>query len=81
MAHSSRNIEDGALGDLNYEGPNQEVSKGKNNNSWSRDNSCHILAKNVATFCHCPKNMAEANRKKTGRGNLRQPRFDCVMWL
>lgn len=57
MVHSSGNIEDSVLGDLNYEGQNQEVSKGNNNNSWSRDKS---LAKNVATFCLCPKNMAEA---------------------
>lgn len=64
MVHPSRSLEDnGAEGDLNYGGLVQRVSEGKNSRKWLRDFSCDILAKTVAAFHSCPKNLPEAKLK------------------
>lgn len=57
-------------------GPSQEVSEGKNISKWPRDHSCNILSKNMAAFCHCPKNVPEAKLKNFwingfGRGDFK----------
>lgn len=62
MDHLSRRMRDSAESAVNYEGPDQEVSEGKNISKWPRD----ILAKYVATFFFCPKNMPEAKLKSLG---------------
>lgn len=39
--------------------PTQDVSDGNHIRNENRDYSCVILAKNVAAFCSCPKNLLE----------------------
>lgn len=46
----------------------------------------YILAKNVAVYCLCPKNLLEAKLKCFGLTSLaeeisRKPSIDCVSWL
>ena len=49
-----RSKEDSAEGS-----PAQDVSEAKNISKWLRVLSCDVLAKNVATFCPCPKDLPE----------------------
>ena len=42
---------------MTVEVSDQEVLAGNNISSWTGDHSCDILAKNVAAFCLCPKNL------------------------
>ena len=63
--------------------PAQEGSEGKNISNWPPECSDDILAKNVAVFCLCSKNLLEAKLKWFGlmllaEGNSRQPSIDCV---
>lgn len=48
---------------MNYGGQIQEASKGKNVSNGTRDHSCDILKKNVATFCLHTINFHEAKLK------------------
>ena len=45
IGHSSGSTEASAEGDLNYRGPVQEVSEGKNFSKWPSDHSWNILVK------------------------------------
>lgn len=63
--------------------PAQEVSEGNNISNWPPECSDNILAKNVAIFCFCSKNLLEAKLKCFGLMSLaeessRQPSIDCV---
>jgi len=50
--NTSKSVEDsGALSNVDYDGPAQDVSEEKNISRWSKDHSCDILVKNVAAFC------------------------------
>lgn len=52
------NLEDSsAESHVDYRGPAQEVSRGKNISMWARDCPCYSLAKNVATCCPCLRNL------------------------
>lgn len=51
---------------MNCGGPSQKVSEGNNISNWTTNGSCDILAKHVATFCPCPKNLPEAKLKNNG---------------
>lgn len=44
-----------------------EVSEGESINNWSRDDSCDILANNMAAFCLCSKNLSEAKLISNGQ--------------
>jgi hypothetical protein len=46
--------------------PEVKVLEGNTVNNWARD----ILAKNVAAFCLCPKNVPEAKLKTVGKGDF-----------
>jgi hypothetical protein len=64
MGHPSRNMEDFVAGsNLNCVDLAQEISK-KNFRMWHKDCFCHILVKNVATFCPCLKSLPEAKAKR-----------------
>lgn len=51
--------EDSVEGNLNYRGPDHEVSEGKNFRKGPLTHSCGILTRNMATFCPCPKILPE----------------------
>jgi hypothetical protein len=38
--------------------------------NWIRSHSCHILKKNLSTFCPCPETSSEAEFKSNERINL-----------
>lgn len=38
--------------------PTEEVSEGSNINNWGRSHLYGMLAKNLAAFCPCPKNLS-----------------------
>lgn len=59
----NRSMENSVGGDLNREGPDQEVREGMNISKWPRDHSCAVLAKTRAAFCPCTKNLPEAKLK------------------
>jgi hypothetical protein len=60
MGYPIRNKEHFASeGDLNCGSMVLEVSEEKDFSMWPRDCSCDTLVKNVAAFCHCPKNLPE----------------------
>jgi hypothetical protein len=44
--------------------PDSRGFEEKNFIMWPRDCSCGSLVKNVAAFCHCPKNLPEAKVKR-----------------
>lgn len=54
--------------------------------NWPRDHACVILAKNVAAFYPCPKNLLEAKFKSHELISVteeisRQPKIDSAVWL
>lgn len=62
--------------------PDQEASEGMN----IRHNSWDILAKNVAAFYSCPKNLPQADMESFGLMSLAeeisiQTHVNSVMWL
>lgn len=62
----------------------QEVSERCNTSNWARDQSCDILAKNMADFCSCPKNLPEVKLKSIIFISLaeeisRKPNIDSVI--
>lgn len=80
----NRSMENSIGGDLNCEGPDQEVQEGMNISKWPRDHSCAVLAKTGATFCPCTKSLPEAKLKfwiKDLAEISRQPGVDPVVWL
>lgn len=38
--------------------------------NWARDHSCNIVARGVAAFCPCPKNLLVAKLKNNGLDSL-----------
>lgn len=71
---------------MNYSGPAQEVSEEHNISNEAKNQSCNILAKNVASFCPCSKNLLVAKLKKIwtyffGRRFSRQSNVYCAVWL
>lgn len=62
--HSSMNLDCRTPENTGDNGdPVQEVSEENNNSNWVGAHSCAILAKNVAAFCPCPKNLPKAKLK------------------
>lgn len=80
----NRSMENSIGGDLNCDGPDQEVQEGMNISKWPRHHSCAVLAKTGAAFCPCTKNLPEAKLKfwiKDLAEISRQPGVDPVVWL
>lgn len=66
IGHYHRSLEDShAKSNVVYRGPAQEVSEGNNTSNGTR-NHCDVLAKNVAGFCPCLKNLFDAKLKSLG---------------
>ena len=70
---------------MNYSSLAQEVSAGKNIRRWPRNHSFDTLAKNVAAFYTCPKQLPGVKLKSFELMTLpkeisRQSSTDCVMW-
>ena len=73
-------------GDLNCGSLFLEVSEEKNFSMWLRDCFCDILVKNVAAFCHCPKNLLENKVKRLRliawiKEVSEMPIIDFDLWL
>lgn len=71
---------------MDYSGAAQEVSEKHNISNEAKNQSCNILAKNVASFCPCSKNLLVAKLKKFGLISLaedfsRQSNIYCAEWL
>lgn len=47
-------------------GPAQEVLEGTILAAGLETNSCDTLAKNVVSFCFCPKNLSQTKFKSNG---------------
>lgn len=47
-------------------GGSYDVSEGNNTSNQARNYAYDTLAKNVAAFCPCPKNLPEAKLKGSG---------------
>jgi hypothetical protein len=71
MDHHIRIIEDrSAEGNVDCGNTAQKVLEG-NNSNWTKEYSCNILTRNMASFCPCPKNLLENKLKSfniPGRG-------------
>ena len=71
MGHFNRSMEDSsAESSVHYEGQAQEMSKEDKTSNWARDHSYDILAKNVAPFYLCTKNLLKAKSKSMGQISL-----------
>lgn len=87
MDHSRRSMEGNcAENTVDSGGQAQEVSKGNDISNWATDHSCEILAKEVAAFCPCMKNLSKIKLKSfrlmyLTEENSRQPKIDSMMWL
>lgn len=67
VGYTGSNMDSGAEGDVNYWGPDQEVSEVRIvSGLLTCVISCVILAKNVAAFGRCPKRLLEAKFKRLG---------------
>ena len=76
MEHTSRSLEDSAAkGDLNYGGLAWQISEEKNICMWPIDNSCEVLAMNVATKLVSFGLIALAEEIS------KQPGIDFDLWL
>lgn len=60
LGNPSWSMNTGPEGGVNCDSLVQEVSEGKTISKWLRDHSYNILAKYVAAFCPCPKNLSKA---------------------
>lgn len=54
---------------VDFGGPTQEVSEGNDVSNLAKGHFCGILAKNMAAFCPCHKNLPEVKLKHFGRVN------------
>lgn len=75
----------GAKGYLNCVDTIREDSEG-DISMGPRNNSCDVLAKNMAAFCHYVKNQPEAKLKSYALKALAEdseklPSMGCVIWL
>ena len=59
-----------AKGNLDNSGTAQEVSERKNISKWPTGHSYDILAKNIATFSPCPRDLPEVELKSFGLTSL-----------
>jgi hypothetical protein len=67
MGHRNRSMEDSIPeGDLNWGGGAlvKEFLEGKYFNLFPSDQSCNILVKNMAAFCHYLRSLPDAKVKK-----------------
>jgi hypothetical protein len=75
MSHPSRSLEDNSSeSNVDYGGRPEEVSE----ENWVRNHSCDS-AKNVTTFCSCPKNLPEAKLKSLVLISLQRLFQDSLM--
>ena len=52
-----------------------EVSSGGNEKpvgNWSKNDSCYVLAKRLAAFCHCPRDLRNSELERDDLGYLEE---------
>lgn len=61
------------------ESPAQGILEGDNISNWARDHSCDILARKMAAFCRCPKNLPVAEWKCLGLISLQKVQDSLIL--